>query len=223
MRIRDAVPEDAPSLVEIANAVRLRDTLDAEQQNRGFLIDISLEKYQYFIANDHALVMEELDSGQPVGFSVILGPRTMAATGIREKAQRMAQTTLPVRELDPEACAYWEQIAFLPRHVKGLSPVYLAFAGVRSAFHAYRHLFAAVAGGPVSNLAPLRFLDCAGGKKVGWIDEDYPAYGRIRYDIYHLDRSDFEERLRAPWLARLEERTRALVAAPGDDEKGGGT
>jgi len=208
MRIRDAVPEDAASLVEIAGAVRLRASPDAEQQKRGFLIDISLPLYQYFIANDHTLAMEQDDSGQLVGFSVILGPRTMAEIGIRSKAERMEGSTLRVRDFDPEACAYWEQFAFLPRYGKGYS-LYLAYMSLQSAFLAYDHLFAAVASSPIANLAPRRLLDYSGWLKTGWIDEEYAVYGRVRYDVYYLHRSQFERVLREPFVRRLEERLKA--------------
>ena len=208
MRIRDAVPEDAASLVEIATAVGLRDLADAGQQERGFLIDISLEQYQYFIANDHALVMEDDDSGRLAGFSVILGPRTMEATGIRGKAERIEGSSVRVGELDPDACAYWEQLAFRPRYAKGIFPVYLAFVSLRRAFLRYDHLFGAVVSRPLRNMAPLRFLEITGWRSVGCIDEDYPALGRVRYDVYYLSRSRFEERLREPAFVRLEERLR---------------
>jgi hypothetical protein len=206
MRIRDAVPGDAASLVEIASAVRLRASMDPEQQKQGFLIDISLEQYRYFIANDHVLAMEESDSRRLVGFSVILGPRTMAATGIREKAEHIGGATLNIRELDPESCAYWEQIAFLPRYAKGIYPVYLAFTSLRQAFLKYDNLFAAVVSRPIPNLAPRRLLDSVGWRSVGWIDQDYPAHGRVRYDVYYLNRSEFEKRLQEPSVRHLAER-----------------
>lgn len=224
MRIRDAVPEDAASLVDIANALRLRAPTDVEQQKQGFLIDISLEQYRYFIANDHALAMEESDSGRLVGFSVILGPRTMAATGIREKAEKIEGTTLRVRELDAEACAYWEQLAFLPRHAKGIYPVYLAFASLRRVFLTYDHLFGAVVSRPITNLAPRRFLDFFEWQNVGWIDEDYPAQGRVRYDVYYLNRKQFERKLLEPFSMQLEKRLRArvIMMERAGDERGGG-
>jgi hypothetical protein len=206
MRIRDAVPGDAAPLVEIASSVRLRASMDAEQQKQGFLIDISLEQYRYFIANDHVLVMEESKSRRLVGFLVILGPRTMAATGILEKAEHIGGATLNIQELDPEACAYWEQIAFLPRYAKGLYPVYLGFTGLRQAFRKYENLFGAVVSRPIPNLAPRHLLDSMGWRCIGWIDQDYPAHGRVRYDVYYLNRSEFEKRLQEPSVRRLAER-----------------
>jgi len=206
MRIRDAAPEDADSLVEIASAVRLRASADTEQGKQGFLIDISLEQYRYFIANDQVLVMVESDPRRLVGFSVVLGPRTMEATGLREKAEHIGGAALDIRALDPESCAYWEQIAFLPRYAKGLYPVYLGFTGLRQAFRKYENLFGAVVSRPIPNLAPRHLLDSMGWRCIGWIDQDYPAHGRVRYDIYYLNRSEFEKRLQEPSVRRLAER-----------------
>jgi hypothetical protein len=209
MRIRDAVPEDAESLVEVAAAVKMRDSADPELGKRGFLIDVSLDQYRYYIANDHALVMEDAGRAELVGFSVLLGPRTMEASGIRAKAERIEASAVPIRDLNPEACAYWEQLAFLPRYAKGIYPGYLAFASLRGAFRRYEHLFGAVASRPVRNLAPLRFLEITGWRRAGWIDEDYPEQGRVRYDVYYLGRPEFERRLREPLVASMEERLRA--------------
>ena len=206
MRIRDAVPGDAASLVEIASAVRLRAPMDAEQQKQGFLIDISLDQYRYFIAHDHVLVIGESDSRRLAGFSVILCPRTMAATGIRERVQHIGGATLNIQDLEPQACAYWEQLVFLPRYAKGLYPVYLAFTGLQQAFLKYDNLFGEVVSRPVPNLAPRRLLDAMGWQRVGWIDEDCPAHGGVRYDVYYLNRPEFEKGLQKPLFRRLAER-----------------
>lgn len=208
MKIRNAVPEDAPSFVEIASSVRMRDPADAAQQERGFLIDISLEQYRYFIAHDHALVMGEGNAGPPIGFSVILGPATMAASGIRAKAERIEGIGARLRELDPESCAYWEQLAFLPRYARGIYPAYLGFESLRRALLRYEHLFGAVASRPLRNMAPLRLLQRAGWERVGWIDEDNPRHGRVRYDIYDLGRSGFQRSVREPEIGALEQRLR---------------
>ena len=111
-------------------------------------------QYQHYIANDHALVMEEDGAGGLAGFSVILGPRTMEATGLRGKAERIEGSSVRIGELDPDACAYWEQLAFRPRYAKGLYPVYLAFASLRRAFLRYAHLFGAVVEPPAPEPGP---------------------------------------------------------------------
>jgi hypothetical protein len=216
MRIRDAVPGDAASLTEIASAVRLRALPDASQQRQGFLIDVSLEHYQYFIANDLVLAVED-GSGRLAGFSIILGPRTMAETGIRERAESVQGGTLRFEELDPEACAYWEQLAFLPRREKGVAPVYLAFASMQRAFGIYEHLFGAVAAGPTPNLAPRRLLSFAGWQIVGSIHEDYAGLGRVHYDIYHMSRARFRDLLAEPFVMTLAKRLRDHAVVTGVD------
>jgi hypothetical protein len=84
--------------------------------------------------------------------------------------------------------------------------VYLGFTGLRQAFRKYDNLFGAVVSSPIPNLAPRRLLDSMGWRKVGWIDQDYPEHGRVRYDIYYLNRSEFEKRLQDPAVRRLVER-----------------
>ena len=150
----------------------------------------------------------------------------MAETGIRRQAERIVRSAVPagsatsassaipvsaepLDELDPQACAYWEQLAVLPDCAGGPYPVYLAFASLERAFCRYEHLFGAVASHPVPNRAPLRLLECAGWRKVGSIETDYPAHGSIRYGVYHLSRWQFEGRLQEPLLAGLRKRLQA--------------
>jgi len=231
IRIREALPADAASVFEVAVAVRMPPSMDSGRAGRGFLVDVSLEHYRHFIDNDHVLLLEEGNAGRTLGFSVILGPETMAETGIRRQAERIVRSDAPKGDtapagsaipvsaesldgLDPRACAYWEQLAVLPDCAGGPYPVYLAFASLERAFCRYEHLFGAVASYPVGNLAPLRLLECAGWRKVGSIETDYPAHGSIRYDVYHLSRSQFEGRLQEPLLAGLRKRLRARGLLP---------
>lgn len=209
IRIREAVPADADSVFEVAVAVRMPPSMDSGRAGRGFLVDVSLDHYRHFIDNDHVLLLEDGNAGRMLGFSVILGPETMAETGIRRQAERIVRSAESLDELDPQACAYWEQLAVLPDCAGGPYPVYLAFASLERAFCRYEHLFGAVASHPVPNRAPLRLLECAGWRKVGSIETDYPAHGSIRYGVYHLSRWQFEGRLQEPLLAGLRKRLQA--------------
>ena len=87
---------------------------------------------------------------------------------------------------------------------------YLAFASVHRAFESHDHIFVTTVIFPIANRAPLSFLRIVGFERVGIHDEIYPEYGRIVSDVYHLERSVFNEKIRAgrfqKFIAQVRER-----------------
>jgi hypothetical protein len=214
VNIRQAAAEDASSIFKLASQLKLQPHMDKVQEQSGFLVDVSLNQYRYFIAHDDVLVME---IGEPVkieGFSIVLGPKTVDAIGMRKKAKHIRWEESFVLKYSQKTSAYYEQIALNPRYAKSIYTSYLAFMSLWRTFQRWVSLFAAVVSRPVPNKAPLPFLDIVGWQKVGSIDEIHSGYGQISYDIYYLDRSVFESKLQEPnfsaFLKRL--RTRPFFA-----------
>jgi hypothetical protein len=51
----------------------------------------------------------------------------------------------------------------------------------------HRHIFATIVREPIHNIAAVPFLEGAGGRIIGTIDEHYPSIGRILSTLYHID------------------------------------
>ena len=216
VKIRPAVATDASSILAIAQSVEMPSNQVTAQQQRGFLLDSSLEHYQYFIVNDDVLVVEESDPKQIVGFSIVLGSGSVVACGIQKKADRIRWEGSFIDRIKDKKFAYYEQFAFLPEYPKRTYTLYLFFASLRRVFQHYFNLFGAVVRYPIRNRAPLPFANIVGEQKVGSIDEDYPDHGRVVYDIYHLDRVVFNTKLQEPFFRSLVKRIRAQACLDQD-------
>ena len=208
LSIREAVPEDASAMVVIAEQLKMPLDPAEAHQLRGFLLDISLEQYRYFLSNDEVLVLESGEEDELIGFSIVLGPESMELTGLRQKAAQISWGDLSFDRLDPAQCAYFEQIAVLPGRASGNPVIYLALTSLLRTFRKYEYLFAAVVSRPVINRAPRRLLTAAGMQRVGTIKEQYPEFGSITYDIYWLSRTEFDARLKEPLLGGMLKRMR---------------
>jgi hypothetical protein len=99
--------------------------------------------------------------------------------------------------------AFYEQLAFLPGPASRTYAKYLALISVQRAFAQHASLFTTVIQWPVQNQAALPFLQVAGFERVGCIDEEYPHYGRVTSDIYHLDRAVFAAKTKEGFLAKF--------------------
>jgi hypothetical protein len=208
VKIQSAVPDDAHSIVEIATQVKLQLHKAKTYQQRGFLIENSLEQYQYFIAHDDVLVVKDTLSNHTIGFSIVLGFETIEKYGIQQKAEKINWKKSFINNFKQRKFAFYEQIAFLPRYSKSLYVLYLGFISLWRTFKQYDDLFGAVVRYPIQNKAPMQFIEYMEWRKVGSINENYPEYGQIGYDIYYLDRRSFEEKLKKPIYIKFVKRLR---------------
>lgn len=209
VKIRPALLEDAHSMVEILTQVKMRTNMSETISQSGFLIESSLEKYQYFIANDNVLVAEEIKLKKVVGFSIVLGHETIDKSGIKQKTDQIRWEKSFFNTYNGNSFAFYEQIAFLPKYAKRIYVTYLAFMSLWWAFQNYTGIFGAVVCYPIPNEAPLQYMDLIGWQKVGSVEEKYPEYGTIGYDIYYLDRAVFEDKLKERRFADFLDRLRA--------------
>jgi hypothetical protein len=179
--------------------------------DRGFLMGNSLDDYAYFIENDDVLVIEDRASGGVAGFSIVIGPDTIVRSGLWKKTEEIHWEPSFEGKLDLGSSAIFEQIALDPRFGGRLFANYLAFASLERALSRYLRIFASVARYPVQNRASLPFLERTGWRRIGDTDENFPGYGRFEYDIYCLERSAYEARLKEPPFVALGRRVRACM------------
>ncbi len=209
VRIRQARPEDASLIADIAEKLRLPSQPAPSSSDRGFLMASSPETYSYFVTNDDVLVLE--DRGAVVGFSIVIGPDTILRSGLWEKTKEIRWDPGYRQPLELATSAIYEQIALDPQYRRRLFATHLAFLSVERALSRYLRVFTSIARFPVQNRASLPFVERTGWHRVGDTDDEYPGHGRIQYDIYCLERSLFEAKLREPELASLSRRVRGCL------------
>ena len=210
--IRQAVGEDASSVLRIAQQLGVRPGADLARLQRGFLIPNPLEQYEHFIAHDDVLIVESKETGSIIGFSIVLWPDTIKLSGLWERTEEVRWEPSFSGNLDPETSTYYEQVAFDPAHARSVSAVCLGFLALWRTFQRYTCLVGTVARYPVFNKSPRPFLEKTGSRIVGAVSADYPGIGRIDYDMYYLDRMTFESKLREPFFVRLMDRTEPFRA-----------
>jgi hypothetical protein len=98
----------------------------------------------------------------------------------------------------------------LPNSAYRVYAKYLAFSVTHRIFQSHESLFTTVLQYPVVNTAALSFIKVVGFDWVGVVDEVYPEVGRIRSDVYHLDRNTFEKALDTPRFRIFIERAQRL-------------
>jgi hypothetical protein len=207
IRIRPAVPPDAAGIFHVKEQIRLPTAVEGEPES-GFLLGTSLEQYEYFIAHDDVLVAERTAPQQIVGFTIVLKHESVLHSALWLRAQEVRwnenffEQFLGMYSSERDAAqhthiAYYEQLGFLDDAALRVYAKYLAFASVQRAFQAHDHIFVTTVRYPVVNRAAVPFLRIVGFELVGCHDEVYPEYGRIVSDVYHLERTSFEEKIRA--------------------------
>jgi hypothetical protein len=191
IRIRTAVHADAPGLFAVKQQLRMPASEDETKQG-GFLLGTTLEQYEYFITHDDVLVAENMDAREIVGFSIILRHESIIHSELWQKAEesRWDEGFLDILKTDARY-AFYEQLAFLPDPAYRVYAKYLSFAGVVHIFDDHTSLFTTVVRYPIHNTASLPFIELVGFKFVGTHEENYPEYGRIVSDIYHLPKEVF--------------------------------
>ena len=197
MQLRRARAEDAPTLLNIKNALQL--SPDGQPGRGGFLLGTSLEQYRHFIAHDWVLIAEGVQG--VVGFAVVLGHETLRRSEVWRKREAV-RLKVPATVFG-ERSAYFEQLAFLPRPEARTYAKYVSFLSAKRALEEHDGVLTTVVRRPFHNRAVLPFLSVTGFRLVGEIDEAYPEVGRIVSDVFYLSRKDFLERLETPAFKRF--------------------
>ena len=190
-RIRKAHLSDAEAFIEIKNQLPIS-MADGTTTKGGFLLGTDIETYRQFIKNEYCLVAET-DTGI-VGFGIILKDSTLRASEIWEK-RSSADWFIDLAIYESQHLAYFEQLAFLKGHRKGV--LTLCYNLVKWVFEqGYETLFTTTVNKPILNLAAIPFIKAAGGIQAGNIDEFYPKIGQINSDIYLIERKIFFEKVK---------------------------
>jgi hypothetical protein len=212
VRIRPAQEADAPGLLAIKNAIRLsvNGGESSAGQQGGFLLGTTLEEYLGFIRHDLVLVAEAGPPSQVVGFAIILPHASLAQSVLMQRASQVQWEGAFETRFSARRFAFFEQLGMLPPHRYRAYASYLALAITWQALQDHEALFTTVLRYPVVNTAALSFIQVVGFEKVGHVDESYPEYGRIKSDVYCLERPVFLDRLQQPRFERLLERSARL-------------
>lgn len=159
----------------------------------GFLLGATREGYQMLVAHANVLLLEDRESGEIGGLAVTIPDPLLRASDL------WARREMIVREDDGRDEDFWEkiesspigyfdQLAVLPdRRYRLFAPALAMAAFTDLVESGHRHIFATIVREPVHNLAAIPFLEGAGGRIIGSIDEHYPSIGRILSTLYHID------------------------------------
>lgn len=189
IKIRYAKPEDAFAMVEIKNQLSFKN-VNGTTTTGGFLLGTSLLTYQDYITNDYCLVAE--NDNQIIGFGIILKNATLQQSDIWTK-RHAAHWEINITKYESTNVCYFEQLAFLSGYTRVV--IRLCYQLLQLAFNTHDYLFTTTVSSPILNLAAIPFIEKAGGRKIGRIDEVYVEIGPILSDIYLIEKDIYFKRL----------------------------
>jgi hypothetical protein len=212
--IRTAVPADAAALLAIKEQLRLDLEHATDKHLGGFLLGTSLDEYRRFIECDDVLVAECAEPRQVVGFAIALRHATLADSALLQRAAQAQWENAFRLKFDAQRFAFFEQLGMLPDPAYLVYAKYLAFAITWRILRTHEALFTTVLQYPFVNTAALSFIKIVGFEWVGLIDEVYPEVGRIKSDVYYLERAAFEQAISDPRFQSFVARARRLGHLP---------
>jgi len=208
--LRPAALEDAIALLEIKEQLRLRLENMTSKRLGGFLLGTSLAEYQRFIQQDVVLVAECDLPQKIVGFAIVIQHDTLAQSTLMQRAEQVQWETAFRLRFNAKRFAFFEQLGMLPDPAYRVYAKYLAFAITRHALQTHEALFTTVLQYPFINTAALSFIKIVGFEWVGVVEEVYPELGRIKSDVYHLERQVFEHVINKPQFKTFTARANRL-------------
>jgi hypothetical protein len=190
MRLRRASADDIAAMMAIKDGLRMPAD-GGVARGGGFLLGSSRDGYALFVEHAVTVVLEDRAAGTIVGFAIALPDPIVRGSDLWTRREAIAWEAFDPRAVENEPVAYFEQLAIVPDRRYGIYAPALAFAALKPLLDAgARHLFATVVKEPVHNVAALPLLLGMGGRKIGEIEETYEGAGRIRSEVYYIDRSD---------------------------------
>lgn len=212
--IRPAVPVDAEALLAIKEQLRLDLEHATEKHLGGFLLGTSFDEYQRFIERDEVLVAECDEPRRVVGFAIALRHATLLDSALLQRAAQVQWEQAFRLQFDAHCFAFFEQLGMLPDPAYRVYAKYLAFAMTWRILQTHDALFTTVLQYPFVNTAALSFIRIVGFQWVGRIDEVYPEVGRIKSDVYYLERAAFAQAIGDPRFQNFVARARRLGHLP---------
>lgn len=187
IKIRKALTEDAYSFLKLKENLSFKN-VSGETTKGGFLLGTNIEEYQLYIKNDFCLVAE--NDSQIIGFGIVLKDKTLKNSSIWNK-RHQTQWEIDIQSYENNSICYFEQLAFLNGYSRTV--IRLCYQLMNLAFEDHETLFTSTVHSPILNLAAVPYILKASGNKVANIDEIYPEIGRIKSDIYKIERVDYEK------------------------------
>jgi hypothetical protein len=194
MIIRKAEAGDAEAFLKIKEELKM--PLVEETTRGGFLLGTSLEQYRFFIENAFVRVLEDLEKGRIVGFSIILPDEVLRASELWQKKSDIAWNDVDVAKIESGKIAYYEQLAILPDPAYRRYSFLLAFSNAKDVIEAgHNCMITTIVNYPVRNRAALPFLEAIGCRHIGEVEEQYPDVGKVHSDIYFVDKECFVDKI----------------------------
>ena len=191
IRFRHAEPRDLDAFLQI------RDALQPGSGNGGFLLGSDPETYATYIREALVWVCERGDA--VVGFAIALPDSLFRQTEIWDKRQLL--------QADPEQASAIQALLSTEQHFAYLEQLAFRRSDARYApalcLHLGRELFsgpcsillATTVREPFLNRAAWPFLEIAGGRIVGQVEEVYPRIGKLVSDVWMLRAEDYRQRI----------------------------
>lgn len=187
IKIRKALVEDGYSFLKIKEQLSFKN-VSGETTKGGFLLGTNIEEYQLYIKNDFCLVAE--NDSQIIGFGIVLKDKTLKNSTIWNK-RHQTQWEIDIQSYENNKNCYFDQLAFLNGYSRTV--IRLCYQLMNLAFEDHETLFTSTVHEPILNLAAVPYILKASGSKVASIDEIYPEIGRIKSDIYKIEREDYKK------------------------------
>lgn len=195
MRIRRAVASDVPALLEVKQSLRF-DQSSGTSTRGGFLLGTDAAGYHQRLLDGRVWVLQE---PRVVGFAIVLPDAGFRGSEVWRRRDAVRWTGADATALVAGRLCYYDQLAVqrLGFRVKRWGAA-LALTALLDVLHGHDHVVTGTVYEPIRNLAAVPYLQRVGGRVVGRLDEHDPAVGRLRTDIWLVDRADVAARVRAP-------------------------
>jgi hypothetical protein len=195
MRIRRAVATDVPALLEVKQSLRF-DQATGTSTRGGFLLGTDAAGYRQRMADGNVWVLEDQ---RVVGFAIVLPDAGFRGSEVWRRRDAVRWTGADADTLAGGRLCYYDQLAVqrLGFRVKRWGAA-LALTALRDVLDGHDHVVTGTVYEPIRNLAAVPYLQRVGGRVVGRLDEHEPSIGRLRTDIWLVDRADVTARVRAP-------------------------
>lgn len=198
VQVRPGRVDDLQTILKIRAALPM--PRSAQTTDGGFLLGSPPEQYLGYLQNNLVWILQV--QGEAVAFCVAFPDHLLRAS---EFWQRRAQIRWirpeEASQIEGQRIAYLDQLAAIPSPKTRFWTIALAlrvldelFAG-NDAFAGHDLCVTTTVLEPVCNRAAWNFLDRAGAKRLGDLDEHYPVVGDIRSAIFCIDKREARDTL----------------------------
>jgi hypothetical protein len=204
MRLRYATERDVKNLLLAQSQMMLPKTAQ-DMRHGGLITKPNRRELLFCIRNGEVLLLEDLRRNIIAGFAIGFADRVMRQNYYLHKS---ITTGVKWHELDEGKQILESRFSFI--HLLGILPdpaykIYalpLGLAMGKSLFDRHQYILTVLVEKPILNLASRNIVELFGGRKVGDIELKKSMLGSINLALYCIELSEFEERVKRPYLRR---------------------